>query len=140
VFYPENLGWKIGPVPFAVPLLWLIILIGARETTWRLLPRAGHGLVMVGTGVLVLLSVANIEPVVWKYRAWWIWYLGPDRHAGHTPWQNYVSWFLASVALAWLMRSPHVVPRMARRPVSPIAAILFLNALALLTHARLRWG
>ncbi len=140
VHYPANLGWKIGPVPFAVPLLWFVVVLGAREAIWRLLPRASHAMVAVATGVLTLLTVVNLEPVAWKYRAWWIWYPGPDRHATHTPWQNFASWLIISIALAWTTRTPHVVPRVARRPIWPVVAILFLNLLALLTHARLRWG
>jgi uncharacterized membrane protein len=45
IFYPPNLGMKLGPVPFALPLLWLVIVVGARDAAQVLLAvRAMAGL------------------------------------------------------------------------------------------------
>lgn len=139
VFYPQNLGLKIGPVPFGVPLLWLVMVLGAREASWRFLPRSGHGTLACATGLLVLLTDIILEPLAWKYRAWWLWYPGPGAHPAHAPWTNFLSWLVAGGGLAWAMRTPHVAPRVTRQPISPVAAILFLNGLALSTHLALRW-
>ena len=135
VFYPHNLGLKIGPVPFAVPLLWFVIIVGAREASWRMLPRAGHGAVALGTGVAVFVTAANLEPLASKYRAWWIW---SPIHSSNEPYANLASWLLASMALSWMMRTPHVVPQVSRRPFTPVASIVFLNVLAIVTRLVLR--
>jgi uncharacterized membrane protein len=139
VFYPVNLGLKIGPIPYSVPLLWLVIVLGAREFAWRVLPRAGHGTIALASAIIALATDLNLEPIAWKYRAWWLWYPTPGLHASHAPWQNFISWFFISLGLAWLMRPADVAPRVTRRPIAPLFAILFLNALALATHLALRW-
>ena len=138
VFYPEHLGFKIGPVPFGLPLLWLVIVLGARESAWRLLPNAGHGVVACTTGLLSVITDANLEPLAWKYRAWWLWYPTPGNHPDHAPWSNYATWLVAGTALAWMMRSEEIVPRVRQRPYTPIATMVFLNALALASHAVFR--
>ena len=140
VFYPQNLGLKIGPVPFTLPLLWFIVIVGAREAAWRLFPRASHGGVAAAAAIFALLTDANLEPLAWKYRAWWIWYPGPAAHAAYPPWSNFVTWFAASLALCWLMRTPHLVPRVTQRPLIAVGSLAFLNLLALATQAFLHWA
>jgi uncharacterized membrane protein len=135
VFYPEHLGFKIGPVPFGVPLLWVVIVFGARESAWRFLPKAAHGMLACTTGVLATVTDANLEPLVWKYRAWWLWYPNSVVHSDHAPWSNYATWLIAGTALAWVMRPEDVVLRVRRRPIVPVAALVFLNALALVSRA-----
>jgi uncharacterized membrane protein len=139
VFYPPNLGPKIGLIPFALPLLWLIIILGSREASWRLLPRGGHAAVVAMTGFLALLTTVNLDKVASTYRAWWLWYPRGGEHSSLPPAVNFVSWTVAGVALAWTMRTPHVVPRQGHRSVAPIAAVAFLNALALVTYTLIRW-
>ena len=138
VYFPENLGWTIGPIPFGIPLLWLVIIAGAREAALLILPRAGHAMIAFTTGLLTLLTVANLDPVAWKYRAWWLWYPKPFEGPNHAPWQSYLTWLLASVTLAWIMRSNRVLPQGGKRPWSPVIVWTVLNLTALLTHIALR--
>jgi hypothetical protein len=138
VYFPENLGWTIGPVPFAIPLLWIIIVAGARETALQMLARAGQATVAVTTGLLSLLSVANLDPIAWKYRAWWLWYPKPFEGPNHAPWQSYLTWLLAPIALAWFMRSNCVVPNGGKRPWSPVIVWAVVNVTVVLTHIALR--
>jgi uncharacterized membrane protein len=138
VSFPQNLGWTIGPVPFALPLLWLVLVIGSRELALRLLPRTGHGMVSIVTGALTLGTIVNLDPLAWKYRGWWLWYPTPGTGANHAPWQSFITWGCAAVALAWLMRSPHVAPRIKNRPWAPAIVWGVLNSVCLLTHLALR--
>jgi uncharacterized membrane protein len=135
IFYPLNLGLKLGPVPFGLPLLWLIVAVGAREFAQAVLPRASHGATAILAGVVALLTDLNLEPLAWKWRAWWLWYPGNLSAPATPPLQNYATWLIAAAAVAYAMRSPHVVPRLPRRPFEPIAALAVLNAVCLLTHS-----
>jgi putative membrane protein len=138
VSFPQNLGWKIGPVPFALPLLWLLLIIGSREVALRLLPKAGHASVSLLTGALTLGSILNLDPIAWKYRAWWLWYPLPGTGLNHAPWQCFITWACAGVGLAWLMRSPHVAPRVPVRPMAPVTVWCVLNGICAVTDLALR--
>jgi uncharacterized membrane protein len=138
IHYRENLGWKIGAVPFGIPLLWLIIVAGSREVALRLNTRAGHSATAITTAILALLTITNLDPVAWKYRAWWLWYPRPFEGPNHAPFQSYATWFVAALVLAWFMRSLRVVPDGAKRPWAPVIVWSVLNSVVLLTHVALR--
>lgn len=138
VFFPENLGWKAGPVPFAYPLLWLVVVLGAREMALRFLPRSGHGGISVATAIGSLATIANLDPLAAGYRAWWVWYPWPAKAAPHAPIANYLTWFILPFILAWLMRSSTITMRSHRFPVTAVAPFMILNAIAILTHLT-RW-
>ena len=135
VHYPGNFGVKLGPVPLAVPLLWLIVILGARESALALLPRASHARIAVATAILCAITDLNLEPLAWTWRAWWLWYPADLAAPSLPPPQNFATWLLVGGALAWTMRPRSVVPHMAKRPFEPIAALALLNAVCLLTHA-----
>jgi uncharacterized membrane protein len=139
VHFTTRLGWKLGPVPFGLPALWLVIVVGARETVLRWRPRASHNSSAALTGLLCLVNAANLDPIVWKIRFWWVWYPAQRGASALPPTQNFICWLLAGAALAWWMRSPHVVPRVARRSSEPVIALALLNAIALLTHLTRLW-
>jgi hypothetical protein len=137
VYYPENFGWKIANVPFAMTLLWLVIVAGSRETAMRLFSRAGHLAITFGTALLSLLTFANLDPAVWKYRAWWLWYPKLTDGANHAPIQSYVTWFILPLILAWFMRSVRVPTPGEKRPWSPVIVWSVVNSITLLTHIAL---
>jgi hypothetical protein len=134
VFFPENLGWKLGPVPLGWPLLWLVVVVGAREAVLRWRPRAAHHTVALLAGVLCLATAVNLDPLAWKFRVWWLWHPADLAAPAHPPLRSFAVWLLGGAALAWAMRSPHLVPRVRSRPWPPLLALLLLNAVALLTH------
>lgn len=138
IHFPPNLGWKLGMVSFAVPLLWMLIILGARETVLRVFPRLAHHYTAVLTGLACTLTLAIIDPVAWKYRAWWLWYPGRTDAPNHAPWLCFALWFLLTAALAYFMRSPHVVPKLKKRPITPIVAYAILNGIAAAAWLRLR--
>ena len=135
IHFPGNFGARLGPAPLAVGLLWLVVVVGARELALVLLPRASHARVAFATAIASVLTDANLEPLAWKWRAWWLWYPADLTAPSWPPPQNFATWLVASFALAWAMRSPSVVPRLAKRPFEPIAALALVNAICLLTHA-----
>jgi uncharacterized membrane protein len=134
IYFPENLGIKIGPVPFALPFLWLLIVTGARETVLRVLPKLGHTSCAMLAGVLCALTSLLLDPIAWKYRAWWLWYPAQIDAPAHAPWSAHLTWLIAGSALAFLMRSQHIAPRVVVRPIAPMAGFLILNAVVLLTR------
>lgn len=135
IHYPGNLGWKIGHVPFAVPFLWMVMVVGARETVLRLVPKLSHTVLAVLAGVVAAGAMWLIEPLPWKYRAWWLWYPGPGGGPDVPPWTNYLTWLIAAGLLAYLMRPTMVVPRLNRRPLGAVAALASLVVIALITRA-----
>lgn len=135
VHYAGNLGVKLGPVPLAVPLLWFLIVLGARESALALLPRTSHARIAYATGFLAALTDLNLEPLAWKARAWWLWYPTDLGAPWWPPPENSLEWLLIAICLGLAMRSPSVVPRLARRPFEPIAVLVLVNAVCLLTHA-----
>lgn len=135
VFYPLNFGMKLGPVPFALPLLWLVFVVGARDAAQRMMPRASYTATALLAGLLVLATDINLEPLAWKWRAWWLWYPADLNAPASPPWQNFVTWLVAGVALASAMRSPRVMRRPTPLPFEPCAVLLIVNVVCLLTHA-----
>jgi hypothetical protein len=134
VYFPANLGMKLGPVPFGLPFLWLAIVAGARNAVQWALPRMAHGVTAPLAGILCLLTIVNLDPLAWKYRAWWLWNPAQFDAPGHAPFANYLVWLVAGTGLAWLMRSPHILPRTARPSQRPMLVLAAINAVALATH------
>ena len=135
VLYSGHFGVKLGPVPLAVPLLWFVIIIAAREFALAALPRASHTRVAFAAALLSTLTDANLEPLAWKWRAWWLWYPADLAAPAWPPVQNSATWLLASFLLLHAMRPPGVVPRVTRRPFEPVAALALINGVCLCTHA-----
>jgi uncharacterized membrane protein len=134
VHFPANLGPKLGGVPFAVPFLWLLIVVGARELVLRVFPRLAHHWCAVVAGICCALTSVLLDPVAWKYRAWWLWYPARLDAPGHAPWTSPLTWLIAGTGLVFFMRSTKVAPRVAKRPVAPAAVYLVFNAALVLTR------
>jgi hypothetical protein len=139
IFGP-NLGFKLGGVrgvPLAWPLLWMVLVAGARELVLWVRPRASHGATAAIGAVLVALSVLNLEsltrPYVWN---WWFWYHEPLlSHPIH--WLAPVLALAVAGGLGWLMRQTRLAPQALHRSRKPALIFLILNALLLATHLRL---
>jgi hypothetical protein len=135
VLYSEHFGFRIGRVPATVALLWFTIILSARECALRALPRASHARIAWATAILSTLTDFNLEPLAWKWRAWWLWYPANLSAPALPPVQNSATWLLASFALALAMRATSVLPLVARRPIEPLVVFGAVNLVCLLTHA-----
>jgi uncharacterized membrane protein len=134
--YTTALGPKIANIlPFAVPLLWLVVVQGARSFSARLLAGKGNAAVALGAGCLTALTDLNLEFVAWKLRTWWIWYPAGHPLAGDPPaWpplQNYLTWFALGTLLS--LASPPFREG-TKPPLRPIIALAILNFLLLTTR------
>jgi uncharacterized membrane protein len=132
--YTEHFGLRLGRVPLGVPLLWFVVVIGARALAQRIAPRASHAQVALGTGGLAALTALSLEPIAWKVRAFWLWYPRESPAPLHPPLQNYATWFLGAAALGFLLREKSVVRSAGARPRRPIVIFLLLHAVLLLAH------
>ncbi len=135
VAYSNALGSKLGPVSLGIPLLWFVVVVGSRECALRLFPRANHFAVAGTSGLLILLTDLNLEPIASSWRAWWIWYPGDRSPPAHLPGQNFATWLLAGFALVYFMRSPSVVVRSSARRGQAALILISINAVCLLAHA-----
>jgi len=106
VYFPSNLGIKIGPVPFALPFLWLLIIAGARDTVRRVFPVLRDGASAAIVGACCAVTHLLLDPIAWKVRAWWLWYPAPLPAANTAPWQSHVAWFAGGCIAALTLR-PH---------------------------------
>ncbi|MEQ1860515.1 MAG: carotenoid biosynthesis protein [Chthoniobacteraceae bacterium] len=134
VHYPTNLGWKIGPIPFALPFLWLLVILGSRETVLRICPRASHRASAALTGSCCALTSLLLDPLAWKHRAWWLWYPAQSDAPAVAPWTNHTTWLLAGTALALAMRPSQVAPRITVRPIASLIVYLSLVAITAVTR------
>ena len=135
VVYTTRLGMKLGPVPLGWPLLWFVVVVGGRELAALIFPRASHAWLALLTGAGGLLMDLNLEAIATKFRLFWFWYVSGTHQPASPLWRNYAVWFIATGALAWLLREPSVA---APRPSSRRPAMVFVivNLLLLVGHLR----
>ena len=135
--YTERFGWRLGGVlPVAIPLAWLVVLLGGRFLVRALRPEAGRIELALGVALVATLTDLNLEFVAWKVRGYWVWYPHAGANApGWPPLQNYVAWFALSFGLTALLPPNHAL-RPHRPPATrPILVLALMNALFLLVHA-----
>ncbi len=134
--FSRVLGAQFFGVPLGWVMLWAVLLIGAREATLWIQPRASHAKVSAAAVGLVLLTMINLHTVARDMRAWWFWHSGDIRHVASTPWWYWASVVMTSWALIFLLRERRVADASALRSPKPFIIIGALNAAALLAHAR----
>ena len=134
IHYTSRLGMRVGPVPFGLPLLWFALVTGARALVLRCAPRASHAKAAFAAGALAALADANIEPIAWKVRAFWLWYPASMSPPSSPPVQNFAAWLLLSWAFAFAMRETRVAAASTGSP-RPALVFLTLNAVFLAAHA-----
>lgn len=134
--YSHQLGMKTGPIPIGLPLLWFTVVIGARQTILCFRPGAAHWQLALGTGVLALLTDANLEPVAAKLRGFWFWRAETPSLPPlfSPPWTNYAAWFVTTSAMAFALREERVGGRRRADSLRPVTAFLLLNGVWLAAH------
>jgi uncharacterized membrane protein len=134
VFYSQRLGVKLGSVPIGVPLLWLVVVLGGRALWLRLFRRASHFAVAVGAGLCAVLTAWNLESLASRVRGWWFWYEPATRAPIAAPMQNYASWFIVAMVVAFLLREPRVIGAPPEQSDKLIAILVLLNFVCVITH------
>lgn len=130
----EWIGLRLGPVPLGLPLLWLAVILGARDLALRLRPSLGQWPLALAVGALGLCFAIALEPLAAKVRVFWLWPPGSVPLHLRAPVQSYATWFVVSAGLAFLLREKRVAtfPQPARR--SPAAVYVLLLAVLLLAN------
>ena len=140
--YTDNFGPRIGGVvPMAIPLAWLVVVLCGRSLTLWLRPAANRLETAVGVAAVAVLTDLNLESVAWKVRGYWLWYPGQPSPPAPSwpPVQNYVAWFVLSLALALVLPADHTLrPRQPPR-WRPVAVLGLMNALLALVHLTASW-
>lgn len=134
-YFSAGLGVRLVGVPVGWALLWVLVLIGARELVLWLRPRTGHGATALTGGALVALTFVNLEPLAHRF-TWWFWRRDKFTVATSLPWHFMLVLLVFAVALGWLLREINIVPRTQRRSHRAAVIFLLLNALAIAAHLR----
>jgi uncharacterized membrane protein len=132
ITFPRRLGVQIFGVPFGVPLLWFIVIVGGRDLIARLLPKASHLQLALLTGLLTAGSAFLMEPIAREDRAWWLWLQGNTVVA--TPLRNFFTWGIVSAGLAYIFHA-RLVPRPGAERWKVIATWAAVHLVFLLRHA-----
>ncbi len=122
--YTDVLGPSIVGVPLVIPFAWYTTVINAFRMAEYLAGGsrmvAAFGAATISLGVDILL-----EPTAVYVQRYWQWD-GPS-----VPIENYVTWFLLSMALGLSIRQSHVLPEDARVAVAATGAVLVLQQVLL---------
>src|SRR4051794_36127080 len=80
-----SLGWI---------LLWVTVILGARELARLISPRASHPQTALMAGLFAVATAANLEPVATKLRVFWLWNPGYVQTANEAPLVLYALWLI----------------------------------------------
>jgi uncharacterized membrane protein len=104
--YTDRIGQQLFyPLPWAVPLLWVVFILAARGTgrlmlrPWRKASNYGFRLIAVST-LLVLLLDFGLEPFATRLQHYWFWHPIKLRFDWYdTPWVNFLGWVVTTVLI-----------------------------------------
>jgi len=106
VYNKANIGpWLFYPLPWAVPVIWVVAILNARGVVRLILRRHRHARnygwwVMGLTVMLVVLFDLSLEPYATQVREYWSW--KPTKLASTwytTPWVNSLGWTVTSLLI-----------------------------------------
>lgn len=117
-----SLGWI---------LLWVTVILGARESARVMFPQASHALVTVLASLFAVATAANLEPVATKVRVFWLWNPGYVQTANEAPLLYYGLWLVGPALLVFLLRAPEVVRSRSGPALRAAVTLLILNAMCL---------
>lgn len=134
--FGDGLGGKLFGVPVGWPLLWAALVIAAREAVLWAKPRLSHAGVSFFAALVVLVTIANLEPMARHSRGWWDWFLDTPRNPSGVHLWAWFAWFIWPWLVVFSMREKDVVAGVAPRTVRPMMILLILNAVALIARFR----
>lgn len=132
--YGSALGLKLGPVPVGLLLLWLSVVLGAREAILFFRPRWGQAPIAVTAGVLAALMDMSLEPLAAKFRGFWFWAAAApgEPPVYHFPLTGSLAWGMLAGGLVFCLREKEVVDSATKRPWQPLAVLVIFEAVFLL--------
>ncbi len=106
ISYTDRIGQDLfHPLPWTIPLLWLVLVLNARGTArlllrrWRHSPVYGYWLIGIAT-LLVLAFDIGFEPIATHVTHYWIWQPAKTSFVWYgAPWSNFAGWILTTLLL-----------------------------------------
>jgi putative membrane protein len=104
--FGSEIGRKLfGELPWAMPLLWIVVVLNSRGVTrlilrpWRKIRAYGFWLIGLTAGFTVLLDLA-LDPFAWLIRHYWIWRQTKMLVTWQdAPLSNFVGWFIVTLLI-----------------------------------------
>lgn len=91
-YYGDALGWKVWGVPVVLGVNWWILVYASIHTAAFLTKNKTYRIILPPALMLAVDTV--IEPLC-ATLDFWYW------KDAHVPWQNYLSWYIISLAFMW---------------------------------------
>jgi putative membrane protein len=126
--YTPVLGFQIGSVPVAIVLAWYTTIMMSRRiaaATVRLHGPARRATVALLAGLLTVALDVALEPMAAFVKKYWIW------SEGSVPLQNYISWFLISSLIVYILEDGGERDESSWVPCYRLAVLVFLMQLSL---------
>jgi uncharacterized membrane protein len=135
--YTNRIPLLFPPLPWAIPVLWLLIILTCRGVgrlilrPWRKTRNYGFWLIGITTG-LVLLFDLGLEPFATHVKHYWFW--GPS-HAFlywyKTPWVNFIGWAATTLVILGFATPSLINKKPVKHPPEywPLVLWVLLNAL-----------
>jgi putative membrane protein len=97
--YTGRFGPQIGPLPLAIPLAWIVVLLPLITFAVYSTRKASHWLRLIvlfgGVPAGAVAVDLLLEPVAWQLRGYWLWEEPGGGYYG-VPAQNFAGWFLTA--------------------------------------------
>jgi uncharacterized membrane protein len=148
-FGPFRIGPNFGPVvfdclPFAIPGLWIFLVLSARGVARLALRRfrfaANYGLWVIGATLLLLLGFAvAFEPVASQVKQYWTWQATKTTWKWYeAPWATFLGWILTSLLIVAFATPPLIQKKPGRQTADyfPLATWIMLVSWVVLVLTR----
>jgi uncharacterized membrane protein len=138
--YTDQIGPQLfSPLPWAMPVLWLVILFTCRGVgrlvlrPWRKTRNYGFWLMGITTGLVVVFDL-GLEPFATQVKQLWLWH--PTRafvYWHSAPWVNFLGWGATSLVILAFATPSLINKKPVKQPpdYTPLAMWLLLNGLFL---------
>jgi bisanhydrobacterioruberin hydratase len=126
--YTPVLGFQIGSVPVAIVLAWYTTIMMSRRiaaATVRVHGPARRATVALLAGLLTIALDVALEPMAAFIKQYWIW------SEGSVPVQNYISWFLISSVIVYILEDGEARDESSWLPSYRLAVLVLLMQLSL---------
>jgi uncharacterized membrane protein len=137
--YTDHIGQQLFyPLPWAVPMMWIAVLLASRGVTrlmlrpWRKTQNYGYWLIGLTTLLVVLLDL-GLEPFATNVKHYWFWSPTKLRFDWYsTPWVNFLGWTVTALLILAFATPALINKKPGPQPppeYSPLVVWLLLNFL-----------